>query len=132
MAFQEWLAVMAGLGPEPDPDDQRLTEMVLEPQLTEIRDSLSDAVATNQVYEISPQSGYDIISTTVDASGLTASLVVCNVGADKLIDRDTGDVISDEVSTTKNEVAFRQHNGRWMLEEFQTVDWWDGATTCEG
>ncbi len=122
---------MAELGPEPNPDDPRLPEMVLEPKLSEIRDSLAQAVAKNQVYEIGNETSYEILTTTLDATGVTATLIVCTVAADRVIDRDTGDVVSDGASTLKEEITYRRQNGRWMIEKYQNLDSWEGITTCE-
>jgi hypothetical protein len=130
-AFHEWIVVMNELTTtDPNPEDARLPSLVLEPQLTEIRDNLANLTATNQIYEPGPESTYEIIDTAVDASGVTASLTVCSVGADTLVDRDTGDVVYEGIATLKNKVSYRLQNGRWMMEDYTNLRSWDGVTRC--
>lgn len=130
-AYRDLDALSAELGQAPNPDDPRLPEMVIEPQLSEMRDSLAEAVAKNEVYEISPRTTYEIIDTTVAPTGLTATLIVCAVGDDKVIDLDTGHVVQEGTYTLKDEASYRKEDGRWKLEDYRTVDSWEGITSCE-
>ena len=130
-AFHQWVNVMIELGGAPNPDDPRLPEMVLEPQLGEIRESFSEAVAKNEAYERGSESRYEILDTTIDASGLNATITVCVIGADKLIDRDTGTVVSEGVSTLREEASYQRQDNRWMLASYQNTQSWDGVRSCE-
>ena len=62
---------------------------------------------------------------------MKGALIVCTVAADRLVDRDTGDVVFEGASTLEDEVTYRQQNGRWMLEDHTNVASWSGVTTCE-
>lgn len=115
---------------DPNPDDERLEEVMVDPLLARIRTSVSERKAANHVYEISPESRSDVLSITAHGDG-TASAVVCTVGADRLIDRDTGEQVRDSaVSTLRDEVSFKLENGRWMLSEYTTTESWDGVRSC--
>lgn len=130
-AFHEVHALIVELNTiDPDPDDPRLAEMLLDPALTDVRDSLASLVATNQLYVPGPESSYEIVNTVVDPNGVTARLTVCAVGADTLIDRDTNDVVSEGVSTIKSEVAYRQQAGRWTMESVLPIQTQDGVAPC--
>jgi hypothetical protein len=131
-AYHEFAEVMAELAPAPNPDDPRLAELVLDPQLSTIRDNFASLAATNQYFEKGAESTYTIAQSTVDATGVTATIIVCTVGADKKIDGDTGDVLADGVSTLENSVTYRQHDGRWMLENIANLRSWQGVTQCDG
>ncbi len=131
-AFHEFVAVMAELGPAPNPDDARLPQIVVEPQLSILRDGLRQRQATNQVFEIGSESRSEILNTGIDSTGVNATLLVCVVSADTKVDRDTGDVLSDAVYASTNEFAYRRENNKWMLADVTYVDSWEGATTCEG
>lgn len=130
-AYREWEALMAELAPAPNPDDPRLAEMVLDPLLAELRDGLSQRQLKNEVYEIGPQSSHEIISTTVASTGVTATVLLCSVGDDKLVDADTGHVVNEGTHTNKNKLSYRNQDGRWMIDDFETLDSWTGVTTCE-
>jgi hypothetical protein len=129
-AYHEVEALLAELGQYPDPDDPRLPTLVLEPELSEIRESLAQAAAANHTYELGEESSHRIVSTSVAPSGDTAILIVCTVGADRLVDRDTGTVIAEGVATIKGEVSYRRHEGRWMLEDRRVLESWDGIVEC--
>ncbi len=131
-AYRELDALSAELSQAPNPDDPRLPEMVLEPQLSEMRDSLAEAAAKNEIYEVSPLTTYEILDTKVAPTGLTATLTICAVGDDKVIDMDTGDVVQEGTYTLKDEASYRKEDGRWKLEEYLTLDSWEGITSCEG
>lgn len=130
-AYREWEALMAELAPAPNPDDPRLADMVLDPLLTELRDGLAQRQLKNEVYEIGPQSSHEIISTTIASTGITATVLLCSVGDDKLVDADTGHVLNEGTHTNKNKLSYRNQDGRWMIDDFETLDSWTGVTTCE-
>ena len=131
-AYHEVEAVMTEQGLSPDPEDSRLQDLFLEPLLSEIQENLRQAALSNQVYEPGEESSYEIRSTTLGPDGQTATLVVCSVSADRLVDYDTGDVLAQGVATLKSEASFRWVDGRWMLEDLTVTDSWDGARSCDG
>jgi len=130
-AYHEFEAVMAELAVEPDPDDPRLAELVLPPELDVIREDLQRSLDTNQVFELSDQSAYEIVNVTIDQSGDSATAIVCSVAADRVVDRDSGHVVTEGVNTLRTEFQFSRQGTRWLITDMNLLDAWVGDTNCD-
>lgn len=128
-AYRGFLELVDANAATPDPDDERLDEVLVDPLLTDVRTSLAERKASNQYYEVGDESRNEVLSITDNQDG-TATMLVCSVSSDRLIDRDTGEQIAGGTSTFHDEVSLRVVNSRWMLSDYTTLDSWDGVRSC--
>jgi hypothetical protein len=126
---QDVLDLLRAQASNPNPDDERLAQLMVDPLLSRVRSSAEERQRANQAYELSPESRNDILSTEVEAGG-TATIVICSISADQLVDLDTGEVIASGTSTFRDEVSLRTESGRWVVAEFATMETWEGARSC--
>lgn len=130
-AFEDFKALLIDQATTPDPDDQRLDAVLADPLLTRIRESAAERKAANQVFEISPESRSVILSITERGNG-TATAAVCTIGADRLIDRDSGEPVgAGGASTARDEVSFRLVDGSWFVSDYVTLEDWEGIQSCD-
>ena len=127
--YRELVRVITAVTADPDPDDPRLADVMVDPRLSISRDAIAGLDARNQSFEIGIRSREDVLSITVHNQN-SATLVACVVAADQLIDRDTGHVIPADPVTTKDEATFVRVEGTWKISNYVTVTTWTGVRSC--
>ena len=128
-AFAEFAAVLKDQASEPNPEDERLDALLVDPLLARVRTNLAERRDANQVYEVSPESRDDLLSVAVGGDG-TATAEICSVTADRLVDEDSGVTIQEGTFTLRAEASFRRQDGRWMVSDLATIESWDGVRQC--
>lgn len=119
------------LAQNPNPDDPEIQQRASGEALGNLVDGLTTLRAANQVTEIGPKTGHDILSVSVDDG--RATLEDCAVDDSRLLDAETRTEVDRGVTTTHWEVLLTSDNGDrgWIVEEFEQVDAWEEAVSCQ-
>ncbi|CAN5895553.1 hypothetical protein BH23ACT2_BH23ACT2_09200 [soil metagenome] len=130
-AYLEAMAVFFDVSRSPDPDDERLAETNVEPNLTAIRGVMTDA-QEDGIYVRYPDDQPpvpEILTIQVDED--VADLTVCLVADGQQVRASDERVVDDEFVSRFIEVSMRQVNDSWKIGESLITGQWQDGKGCE-
>jgi hypothetical protein len=126
LAFWDMAVRLAG---SPNPDDPEIAQRASGDALADLVDGLHALRTANQRTDSGPTTGHDVLAVEVD--GDRAHLDDCAVDESRLVDVDTGETKVEATTTTRWAVTAIRRDGRWLVDQFERTDAWEGAVACE-
>lgn len=114
----------------PNPDNPDLRKYAASAQLTQVvneaRLNLEDGVK----YRLRSHPADLVDVDVVSIEGGVAELKSCVVDDTLRVQRETGEVLNDDVVTLESKVKLLRMEGRWRVAESETLDYWYGVEGC--
>jgi hypothetical protein len=114
----------------PDPNDPEIALRAVDPSASAIRDLLTTRLSTGQVEQYDGVT-YHIETPVTSVTGGSATFAGCIVDGSRLVDSHTGQVLNDEVSTSRISGTMVDDAGAWKVERFDTLRKVDGEVACD-
>lgn len=114
----------------PNPDDEDLTRLAVDPVLGTVRDSVATLEAENQLWQQGDRSSHEVYDTALDGIG-NAVIRACVVENDLLIDADDGSVVREPPLMTRDlTITVQRTELGWAVAEIETTRAMDGEVAC--
>ncbi len=130
-AYLAAMAVFYDVSRSPDPDDERLPETMIEPNLTVIRDVMATA-QQDGIYVRYPDDqppAPEILTLEVD--GDVAALTVCVIDDAQQVRRSDDRVVDDDVISRFIEVSMEKVDDSWKISDSLISGRWQDGAGCD-
>jgi hypothetical protein len=102
----------------------------VDPSLSAIRDQLTTRQASGQVAQYDGAT-YHIDTTVSSVSDGTAAFSGCIVDGGRLVDKRTGTVLNDKVTTSRIQGSLVLDGGAWKVQRYDVLRKVDGEVACD-
>ncbi len=123
-------AFAAAVSDPPDPGSPALVATVGDPLLTEFRNVAATWLGFGQAARYPENSVHATHPMSVEVSGDTATAEICAVDDSVLYEPGSGNVLNDEVITTRIRADFKLVASAWILTGRERVESWQGVAGC--
>lgn len=125
-----WDARFAANSGTPDPDDPRLREYATGDQLDAVVAETQTNLDSGLVFRRSANPAEIQRVTVVEVSGRRAIVQECVVSDGVIVQRDSGEIVNDEVTTHNVRGEMQRVEGEWRVSAAQLVQRWEGVAGC--
>lgn len=123
-------AYTAAVADPPNPEDPTLADHVMDPLLTEFRNTATQWKGFGQAVRYPDPTVHRTELISVEVDGDRAALEVCSVDDSILYEPATGRVLNDDVSTNHIRATLVLDGDQWLLSERERVEQWEGVAGC--